>query len=232
MPRFDLRKDQSNLDPLAPFKVLAVMCRPADLIERERMLAAVQSETNEGRPRRTAVSNDEFFATVRLTSARAKVAGGLLLTQLQLQEAGRSSSLNSALPLVSGLLPEWRQETAPIWSKDDYIGHLPRSRRKMLEACIQFRSVAHLWAALLHGLQHQRDDIWPGSRETLPAFLSYADCFREMALRLPAHRAGQRSAVEPWTFIVPERLRQAVRLEALPLNEEQLKVLNEHHATK
>jgi hypothetical protein len=75
MPRFDLRKDQSNLDPLAPFKVLAVMCRPADLIERESMLAAVHSETNEGRPRRTAVSNDEFFAVVRLTSARAMVAG-------------------------------------------------------------------------------------------------------------------------------------------------------------
>ena len=28
---------------------------------------------------------------------------------------------------------------------------------------LPYRSVAHLWAAALHGQQHDREDIWPGS---------------------------------------------------------------------
>jgi hypothetical protein len=81
-------------------------------------------------------------------------------------------------------------------------------------------------------MQHQRDDIWPGLHKTLPTFLGYADCFREMALRLPPHPARQRSAIEPWTFTIPEEHCQIFRLEALPLNKEQLKLLNEQRGAK
>jgi len=35
MPRFDLRQDDGTLDPLAPSKVLTVMCHPNNRIQRE-----------------------------------------------------------------------------------------------------------------------------------------------------------------------------------------------------
>ena len=54
MPRFDLRQDDGTLHPLAPFKVLAVMCHPIDRIRREKMLGTIEKETGVARPRRRA----------------------------------------------------------------------------------------------------------------------------------------------------------------------------------
>jgi hypothetical protein len=45
MPCFDVRQDDGTLDPLASFKVLAVMCSPHDRVLREKMLGNVQKET-------------------------------------------------------------------------------------------------------------------------------------------------------------------------------------------
>ena len=52
MPRFDLRQDDGTLDPLAPSKVLTVMCHPNNRIQREKMLGNIQKVTGEGKPRR------------------------------------------------------------------------------------------------------------------------------------------------------------------------------------
>ena len=235
MPRFDLRSDRETLDPLAPFKVLPVMCHPKDPIERERMLGLIQRETGMAQPRRTPLTAEQFVPHVNRSWRRAAVAGHLLLTMLQLRHNGYRGSLNEAMSLVAAIFPEWRQHQGPEYSKDDHLKYRPRSRRKMLEAYRQFRSVAHLVAAMVHGDQHDRKDIWPGSLKTLPTFLAYADCILDMACNLPSLARDRRFAInrsEAWVFTIPEMLIRTVPLVALPLTEEQGRILNEHESRK
>jgi hypothetical protein len=229
MPHFDLRQDDGTLDPLADFKVLTVMCHPNNRIRRERMLGAIQKETGVARPRREPVTAEAFMQEVRLTSRRAAVAGSLLLTMLQLHDSGRRASLNQAIPLVTALLPKWQQPQSPYWSKICHFEHRPHSKTNMLQAGNEFRSVAHFWGALLHGQQHDRQDIWPGALETLPTFLAYAETILALACGLPSFAGNRRFVVtrsEAWSFIVPQGIAPPV-LSALPLNKEQLAILNE-----
>jgi len=114
MPRFDLRQDDGTLDPLASFKVLAVMCHPNHLTQREKMLGNIQKETGVGQPRRRPRGSEAFMEEVRRASRRAAVAGGLLLTLLQLYHNGYRASLNRAMPLVVALLPKWKQPEGPV----------------------------------------------------------------------------------------------------------------------
>lgn len=235
MPRFNLLQDDGTLEPLAPFKVLAVMCHPNSLKRREEMLALLHSKTGHGRPRRSSLTEDAFQREVKLTSPRGVVAGSILLTRLQLHQKNLKYSLNQALPLVSALLPKWEQPTGCDWSSDAHVGHHPHNLRKMRQTYNQFRSVAHLWAALIHGGQHSKEDICPGSLETLPTFLSYANCFLDMdcALPIPANErrySGTRS--KAWGFTIPKGLSKTVTLEAFPLHEDQWRILNEHKARK
>jgi hypothetical protein len=98
----------------------------------------------------------------------------------------------------------------------------------MREAYENYFPVAHFWAAMLHGLQHKREDIWPGSNQTLPTFLAFAECILEMASVLPHPNRPQRFALtrgEAWHFVLPERLRQQKQLRPLPLAEPQLEAL-------
>ncbi len=231
MPSFDLKDQSGRLHPLAPFKVLAVMCQPTDHKMRERMLAPVQRETGTQTPRAAGLSPDQIMREVQLRGNRAGLAGGLLLTLLQLRENGFRHSLNRAIPLITSLLERWEQPTGPTWTPDSHVAHRPHSRRKVLGAFNDFLSVAHLWAALIHGGQHQRPDIWPGSNETLPRFLAYAETFALMGSRLtwPGHdRRYTLDRREIWRFHLPDYLRETACVEALPLNDVQRTVLNEH----
>jgi hypothetical protein len=100
----------------------------------------------------------------------------------------------------------------------------------MLAAYEEYRSVAHLWAALIHGGQQEREDIWPGSVATLPIFLAYADALLDIASRLPSPHRDRRFVLTPseiWRFILPQKLVAHRKLGALPLTEEQLQILNE-----
>ena len=234
MPRFSLRQEgHGTLGPLAPFKVLAVMCHPNDRIRREQMLAHIQVGTGVGIPRRQGLSGDEFFEEVRQASPRAAIAGGLLITMLQLHLNHLPFGLNRALPLVSALLPEWWRTSPPSYSKDWHLYHQPRSRKNMLEAYNQFRGVAHLWAALIHAEQHGRQDIWPGSCETLPTFLAFAQRILEMACALPSRARDRRFVISPsetWAFTIPQSQIMPVRLIAFPPNEQQQRILNERKA--
>jgi len=93
--------------------------------------------------------------------------------------------------------------------------------------------VAHLWAAALHGQQHDREDIWPGSTSTLPTFLAYAEAILGLACRLRAFVPGRRftmSRSTSWRFTVPEL--QPVALTVLPFSSEQLAIFNEHLGRK
>ena len=229
MPRFDLRQDDGTLHPLAPFKVLAVMCHPSDRIRREKMLGTIETETGVARPRRQPVPAEAFMQEIRLASRRAGVAGSLLLTMLQLHHSGRRASLNQAIPLVKALLPKWQQPQSLDWSKICHFDHRPRSKTTMLQAYNEFRSVAHFWGALLHGQQHDRQDIWPGALETLPTFLAYAEAILGLACALPSFAGNRRFAAnrsEAWSFIVPGQIGPAQLLPP-PLNEEQVDILNE-----
>jgi hypothetical protein len=227
VPRFDLRNKDEKIDPLAPFKVLAVMCHPNSRIRRERMLGNIQRETGKSKPRRKPLSSEEFRAEVRRADRRAAVAGGLLLTMIQLHVNGSRPSLNQAVPLVAALLPKWQQPAGPYWSKDCHVAHHPRDRENMLLAYKEFRSAAHLWAAALHGRQHDREDIWPGSTRTLPTFLAYAEAILDLACRLPSFVPGHRFAMSrsaSWRFTLPEG--QRVTLAGLPFSSEQLAIFD------
>jgi hypothetical protein len=230
MPSFDLRRSQSELDNLAAFKVLAVMCHPSDRAKRERMVALIQSETGEGPARRKPVSNPEFSREINLSLREARVAGGLLLTRIQLHLNGFTPSLNRALPLVRNLLPKWDQPTSSNWSRDAHIGHSSLSRAKMLKAYARFGSVAHFWGAMLHGEQHGRKDIWPGSLETLPKFVAYANSLLDLACAVPSPESIGRFAMtrsKAWSFIIPDHLVETVRLDSLPFSAEQKCILDE-----
>jgi len=235
MPRFDIRKNDTTLDDLAPFKVLAVMCHPTDLERREEMLALLHTQTGHGNPRQRAVTEDAFHRDVKLWSPRGVVAGGLLLTRLQLHANNRNCSLNQALPLVSATLPKWKQPEGYDWSADAHVGHHPGNLRRMRLTYKRFESVAHLWTALIYGGQEQRDDIWPGTCQTLPTFLSYADCFLKMARSLPTparDRQPSRMSSKAWVFTVPKHLEKTVALKALQLTDEQKHILNERKNRK
>ena len=234
MPTFDLRDQSGGLHPLAPFKVLAVMCHPTDRKMRERMLAPIQREAAAQRARRKGFSHDQILREVQLRGNRAGLAGGLLLTLLQLRENGFRYSLNRAIPLITSLLERWEQPTAPTWTPGSHVAHRPHSRRKVLAAFNDFLSVSHFWAALIHGGQHQRPDIWPGSNETLPRFIAYAETFALMGNRFPWPGHDRRYTLdrrEIWRFHVPEHLRETCNLQALPLTDNQRALLNEHTST-
>ena len=235
MPRFDLRQDDETLKPLAPFQMLAVMCCPTDRRRREGMMGNIQATSGMAMPRRKAFSSEEFRREVRLSSLKAAVSGGLLLTRLQLHLNGYPFSLARAMPLVKALLPAWEQQTGGTWPKDPRSRQWPHSRRKMLAAYDEYRSVAHLWAALIHGGQHERADIWPASIETIPVMLSYAEALLEIASRLPSPQRDHRFALtqsEVWSFMIPRKLVLRRTLEALPLNQDQLQILNEPQVCK
>jgi hypothetical protein len=234
MPRFDLRQDDGALDPLASFKVLAVICHPGNRVQREKMLGNILKESGVGQPRRQPLTCEEFMEQVRRVDRRAAVAGGLLLTMLQLHHNGYRASFNRAIPLVAALLPRWEQPVGPGWSKTCHFEHRPHSKSNMLQAYNHFRSVAHFWATMLHGQQHDRQDIWPGSLQTLPTFLAYAESILDMSCALPSLAHNRRFAItrsKAWSFTIPERLKP-VSLEALPMNDEQLAILNEQENCK
>lgn len=230
MPIFDLRQNEDSFKSLAPFQVLSVMCYPNDRVRRERMIAHIQAGTGGVTPRRQPLSGEEYRSEVRLAALRGNVAGSLLLSRLQLHLCGRHFSLDRAMRLARSLLPGWQQPSGGSWPRDASLHQWPHSRRKMLDAYDEFRPVAHLWAGLLYGGQQERHDIWPGSLQTLPVFLAYSESILQLAFQVPTPRREQRFVLTPreaWRFVIPENVVLRKTLQGLPLNEEQLRVLNE-----
>ena len=93
------------------------MCGPHDRVLREKMIGSVKKESGVGQPRRRPATRQTFRDEIRRADRRAAVAGGLLLTMLQLHSNGYRPSLNPAIPLVSALLPKWKQPEGPIGLK-------------------------------------------------------------------------------------------------------------------
>lgn len=222
MPFRDLRTFDNQIDPLAPFIVLAIMChpRPEKRAERDQMLSTVRRQTGKGKVRRGVLSTEDYLSNTGKCAARGAVVGSLFLTYLQRSELGERSSLNRAISIVRCHPPRWSDHLWPVWDAEAVRMHMPHSRRKMLEAFQHYLTVGHLWAALLHGYQNERNDISPESLSTLPTFLAYADKFLQLAHE--THWAGSdRKALLPgpsaWRFGLPERFAQNIFLEAEPI---------------
>ncbi len=223
----DLRTPDGNLDALAPFRILAAMCHPEDVTARQHMLNLLKSETGAGAVRGKKTTSAEFLDQVRGCDGR--LAGALLLNLLQLDGNGRRPSLNDAIRMVQSLLDSWETPNGPEWRSFDWTGHLSRRRSVLLKVFNDYLSVSHLWAALVHAGEHQRDDIWPGNMATLPRFLAYAETFADMAAQVLWSGADRRYLLPPnapWRFLLPEHLREKVDLRALRLEPEQISALN------
>lgn len=223
MPFRDLRTSDNQIDPLAPFIVLAIMChpQPGEPAQRERMLSTLRHQTGEGKVRGAVLSNETFLESVSRHAARGGIAGSLFLTYLQLSELGERASLNAAISIVRCHPPRWSDLLWPVWDAKAVHKHMPHSRRKMLEALHHYLPAAHLWAALLHGYQNERNDISPESLSTLPTFLAYADSFLQLAHQTPW--AGlDRKVLLPgpmaWRFGLPARFAQSISLQAEPIS--------------
>jgi hypothetical protein len=223
MPFRDLRTGNNEIDPLGPFIVLAVMCYPqaSEHAERGRMVSTLRRHTGVGKVRRGLLSNEAFLDAVAYRTARGSACGSLLLTYLQLSELGEHASLNRAVSVVRCYPPRWSDHLWPVYDAKAVHMHMPHSRRKMLEAFHHYLPVAHLWAALLHGYQNERNDISPASPSTLPTFLAYADRFLQLAEQ--THWAGlDRKVLLPgslaWRFGLPARFAQSISLEATPIS--------------
>jgi hypothetical protein len=175
------------------------------------------------------------MATVESIAPKAGLAGSLLMTELQLERRAPPATLNTAIAITQPWLPKWDQPVAHNWSATSHLGHIPTGRPQMLEAFETYRSVAHLWAALLHAQQHQRTDLWPDRPETIPAFVGVADFFLELGCRLPWYGTDRRWTLarnEAWRFALPERLRNRPSLEPLPLSAQQQQAFDDLKSRK
>lgn len=217
MPSRDLRAPDNRLVSLAPFIVLGVMCHPRDATARKRMLSTVRKQTGQGKVRVSIMSAPEFLAEVRLHAPRGFAAGFLIMTYLQMHQLNMRASLNAAIIHAHRVLPGWQQLCAPLWSADGHVGHIPTSRRRLLAAFNDYLPATHLWAALLHGLQHGRADIAPDQSSTLPTFLGYADAFLELGSQAPWAGRDRRTVLtrqDAWRFDLPDSLRVEAEISA------------------
>ena len=213
MPKADFRLRNDALDPLAPVKVLAVMCHPASPRGREGMLrAAPQSITI---PRNNASRElasdiwlrdlwDEFLAHRRV----AVLAGVLVLALTQLRTLNRRGESGLLLSLAAGIAQQWEQML------DGDVPAAARSEADILATFQAYRSVSHLWAALVYGGLKKRPDIEPFSAQSLPTFLAYGEEIARLAAGVPWEGRPAELELDPealWTFMLPPVLRKTAR---------------------
>ena len=223
MPLRDLRTSDNQIDPLAPFIVLSIMCYPLqkETSQRNQRLSTLRRQTGEGKARRAVLSTEEYLSSASRRAARGGIAGSLFLNYLQLHELGERASLNAAISLVRCRPPRWSDVFWPVWDAKAVEMHMPHSRRKMLEAFRHYLPAAHLWAAALHGYQNERNDISPESLNALPTFLAYADQFLWLAHQTPWAGVDRKVLLRgptAWRFGLPARFTQSVFLQAEPIS--------------
>ena len=187
LPSQSLCDSQGNLDPIAPFIVLARMCYPRNDYARNQMLSTIRKQTNEGKVRTATLDDDKFMLEVRKLTPQGLAAGYLLITMAQLHKLGQPSSLNKAIDILQPTWPCFVQTWAPEWSATAHLGRLPTSRRNMIRSFNNFLPVIHYWAAFIHSINHERPDIGPGRNEWIPGFLGYAEAYIAWAPRRPGN---------------------------------------------
>lgn len=220
LPSQSLCNSQGNLDPIAPFIVLARMCYPRNDYARNQMLSTIRKQANEGKVRTTTLDDDKFMLEVRKLTPQGLAAGYLLITMAQLHKFGQPSSLNKAIDILQPTWPCFVQTSAPEWSATAHIDRMPTSRPNLIRSFNNFLPVIHYWAAFMHGINHDRPDIDPKSNDQIPGFLGYADAYYRLGTETPWQRQGDRKYLLPtpesWRFKLPKALRIHRGLQVTP----------------
>jgi len=219
LPRADFRSKGDALDPQALVKLLAVMCHPADPRGREGMLRGVAGRIVVPRhqPYSQPATREALPAALRAEFAHHREAGclaGLLCLALaQLSAAGRQGEVPAVLPVAMALAGDWAKALGADSSLRQAVGLPPRSASQIVAAFAAYRSVSHLWAALVYGGIQQGRDVAPRDQQAVPLFLAYAAEIARLScsLRWPAADGGLAlTAGSLWAFILPHALeRQA-----------------------
>ena len=137
MLTMDLGDGKGGLHPLAPFKVLIVMCYPAPGMhkQREQMLGCIQRETAIVP---TPSTPADICCLWRCCGATLKgmVAGSMLLYMLQLRGNGKAADVGTALNYVITQLPLWKQpEGDSGWPDAAHFG--VRHQQIKCAGCVQ-----------------------------------------------------------------------------------------------
>ncbi|MCP4182428.1 MAG: hypothetical protein GY761_03810 [Hyphomicrobiales bacterium] len=230
MPTLELR-DRSNLeslDPLAHFKLLSVMFYPKSKSDRQKMMSTIQREAGINKTRVGPLTEIESEYVQKSRTSRGILAGSILMTRAQLHLNGLPSNQKNAIAITQYLLPDWiENQTAKEW--DDYLrNHIPRSPGKIADYLSDFKSVAHLWAALLHEQQNEREDILPISNDRIPVFLGYADEFDRLFDSIPIRQSVEMNKFqkkEKWSFKLPDGMKIRQELVAEPFPDELLNLI-------
>lgn len=216
MPRADFRYKDNSLDPLALVKLLAVMCHPTDPRGREGMLRQQPRSITVARHQTPAfgtmeASADAPWGEVAEHKAVAGLAGAYCLALAQLSALGRHGEAASALRLAVDIAGQWETALRGEAAVQPAGRSLPRTEADICDAFERYRSVSHLWAALVYGSVHGRRDITPNGLHAMALFLAYSTEIARLACALRWADAGgplPLSFGTLWTFILPDALAQ------------------------
>jgi hypothetical protein len=233
MPILNLRTSNDTLIPLARFQVFGVMACPNDRQKRLHLMNQLETETtgDEPAPPRPAIT--ELLEAVKQAMWAGSEAGAILRNIIQLQRNGLKPSFNRAHAILGRTLPEHVQLLGPEWHADRAAAaRHPRHRNTVSKSFREYLSVSHLWAALVFAEETKRADIWPGSNETLPRFLGFADAFARAAADIRWY-GKDRAAVLPRRIVcrvqIPEPLKEHHDVSALRLDPELEQALNAYN---
>ena len=225
MPNADFRVKGDALDPLAPIKVLAVMCHPADARSREEMFRRVPAKITIPRSRQS----EYWPADMRLRLLWSEflsyrgigcLAGAMTLALAQLSALDRCGSAAEVLTLASVLAADWNRVTDLEKPQLEETSPSERSAAAIVDAFQIYRSVSHLWAALVYGKLKQRHDFQFASNRTLPTFLAYAEELGRLATTLRWQHSNpslQLNALDLWTFTLPERVKKTAQAQIVQI---------------
>lgn len=211
-----------QFDPIAVFIVLATMCHPLDSYRRNRMISTIRRGTGVGKVSVAVLDDTAYLHDVKEASGKAFAAAFVFKEMVRQHQFGRTISRNAAIEFARPLLPEFEQAIGANWSRDFTLGRLPTSRRLLIEAFNNYLTVLPLWAAMSHAYVEGDRNAEPDRNENLPRFLANAEWFLDGACRVPWQRERDRTRLLDrkacWRFPLPESLRLASNLKALPNN--------------
>lgn len=223
MPRADFRLKGEALDPLAPVKVIAVMCHPADARGREVMMRRIPEQITipRGQSLKDALGGawrQELWSEFLDHRRPGCLAGAVALALAQLRASHHKGETATVLALASGIAARWEAAVEPeAPPRGNVLPHAP-DHAEVTRAFQTYGSVVHLWAALVYGKLQNREDLEPFSTQTLPTFLAFAEEIGRLATTLEWRVMGAGLELAPdalWTFVLPARLRKTAKAQML-----------------
>lgn len=219
LPKADFRLRGDAFDPLAPVKVLAVMCHPTDVRNREGMLRALPSRITIPRGQGAGeMASDlwlrELWDEYAIYRRQGGLAGALVLALTQVRSLNCRADPEIVLTLAARIAQQWMQLVDLETPGTVKAPSAAPSEAAIVEAYRAFATVAHLWAALVYGALRKQPELQPHKTQTLPTFLAYAEEIARLASSVEWEGGASElafTAEAAWNFILPERLRKTAR---------------------